>query len=103
MIPMTLGRFIRLKRQEKCLTQAEMAKNVQMQQYEISLLELSKKPAPKYAKLVQIAQTLEINPDLLLLMAGRVPRDIQQSIALNPDHNSLFFLTAFKKMRTPHG
>lgn len=96
---MTLGEFIRLKRCEKKITQSHIAKCAKMRQYEMSLLEAHNKPIPKRHKLVTIAQTLGINPDLLILLSGQIPLDIHQSIAASPEQHAVLFLKAFKNMR----
>jgi hypothetical protein len=83
-----LGGFLRAKRTAQGVGLRELARNVGISPAYLSKIETGQFPPPAEDKLVAIAEQLNLNSDVLMAQAGRVPADVlatmkQQPIQMN--------------------
>lgn len=82
----TLGTFLRNRRTEKQLQEGnifslrQLARRIQVEPSYLSKIERGLEPRPSEATVRAIASELGEAPDLLLAMAGKVSRDLQEII-----------------------
>lgn len=78
------SRRLRSRRKEKKLSLRSFAKMVDISPTYLSQIERGVSPPPANDKITAIAKLLDENVDELMLLAGRVPPDIQAIILKNP-------------------
>lgn len=78
------GELIRKRRSREGYTLRGFAKMVGISPTYLSKIERGDYPPPGEKKIVRIAETLVIDSDLLLAMAGKVATDLQDIIRNNP-------------------
>jgi len=74
---MTFGNFIRTKRLEKGYTVRKFCERIDISQTFISRMERDEIGAPSETKIRAMAETLAVDPDALILKAGKIPKDIK--------------------------
>jgi transcriptional regulator with XRE-family HTH domain len=62
----------------------ELARKTHMSPTCLSKIETGKFPPPAEDKLLAIAQELNVDPDVLVAQAGRVPQDVLKTIRQQP-------------------
>jgi transcriptional regulator with XRE-family HTH domain len=87
-----LGERIRELRQEAGLSQRELATRVGVSFPHISKVEANREPASAEL-LTRIADALAADPDELLVLAGRLPADVEKILRADPTR-------AFQMLRT---
>lgn len=85
----TFGEFIRNKREELLVRDPSfslrrVATTVGVEPSYLSKVERGLEPPPSEAKTVALADVLGEDPDVLLALAGKVSRDLQQAIMMRP-------------------
>lgn len=91
----TLGQRIKTRRLEKGLTQRELAEAAGITVPYMSKIEADRE-TPTDEKLRRIAEELGMNPDELILAAGRLPDDVMERLAADPT-KALEFLRRVRK------
>ncbi len=76
----TFGTFVREKRLDKNIGLNNFAKMVGVSAPFISKMEVGDWNAPSEATIVKIAEKLNINPDYLLALAGKISTESKQKI-----------------------
>lgn len=77
------------------MTQRELAEQVQITVPYMSKIEAGKE-TPTEEKIVKLAEVLKLNPDELVLAAGRMPADVMERLAADPT-KALAFLRRVRK------
>ncbi len=90
----TIGQRIKRERLNRSLTQRDLAKLVGVGAPHISKIEAGRE-SPSDELLYQIAETFNCDLDELLLSARRLPPDLLETLALDPQR-SLQFLRELK-------
>lgn len=85
-----LGRRIRELRLEAGLSQRALAERVGVGFPHLSKIEAGKETASSDL-LMRIAEAVGVEPDELILLAGRIPDDVSGVLLEKPDLASLFF------------
>jgi transcriptional regulator with XRE-family HTH domain len=85
----TLGTFLRerresLRAQDRRYSVRQVAERVGVQPSYLSKVERGEVAPPSEDTLVRLARELEVEPDLLLAMAGKVSRDLLEVIRRRP-------------------
>ena len=93
---MTFGEALRAIRRETGVTQRELAERVGVDFTYISKLENGRNPAPAADTIVKICRALEVAPEKLLSLTGKLPSDVQQTIGMS--HAAQEFLRETQKM-----
>ena len=75
------GSELREYRRQARLSQRELAKEVGVDFSYISKLENGRLPPPAADTIVKICGTLEIKPEILLALTGKIPTDVKQIIS----------------------
>ena len=83
---MTFGDIIKSKRIEKKMGLREFSKKVELSPSFVCLLENGKTKPPKESNITKIAEVLDIDKDLLLAKANKVPIDILNILISNYRH-----------------
>ena len=86
---MNFGEYIREKREalrekDKSFSLRQVASRVGVQPSYLSKVERGDEPPPSEEKIIQIAEELDENQDLLLAMAGKVSSDLKEAICKRP-------------------
>ena len=86
---MTLGAYLRSVRertreQDRAFSLRKVAQRVGIEPAYLSKIERGETPPPSEATIRRLAEELHEEPDLLLAMAGRVSRDLQDIILRRP-------------------
>lgn len=89
-MPKTFGETLREIRRGKRISLTELAEKVGVHFTYISKVETNILPPPAADTIVKICDVLEIPPDELLVMTGKMPTPIKQIIRENP--KALHFL-----------
>lgn len=84
MHPNRLGLELRRLRQGLGLRQRDLAVHISTTPEFISSLEQGHKAPPATEKLVALAHLLQVNPDDLLALAGRIPSDVTDLLHARP-------------------
>lgn len=95
MEPVSLGQRVRGRRLELGLTQRDVADAVGITVPYMSKIEAGKE-TPTEEKIARLAATLRLNPDELILAAGRMPADVMDRLAADPT-KALEFLRKVRK------
>ena len=86
---MTLGEYLRTAResircQDKAFSVRKVAQRIGVEPAYLSKIERDQVPPPSEAAIRRLAKELGEDPDLLLAMAGKVSRDLQDIILVRP-------------------
>jgi transcriptional regulator with XRE-family HTH domain len=95
MEPEPVGQRIKKERLERGMTQRELAVAVGITVPYMSKIEAGKE-TPTDKKIVKLAEILGLNPDELILAAGRMPADVMNRLAADPA-KGLEFLRTIRK------
>lgn len=90
-----LGQRIKKERLALVMTQRDLADAVGITVPYMSKIEAGKE-TPTEEKLVKLAEVLKLNPDELILAAGRMPADVMDRVAADPT-KALEFLRKIRK------
>lgn len=74
------GQVVRERREQTMMPLREMARQVPMSPAYLSKIERGDFPPPAEEKIKRIAQILDLDPDWLLAVAGRVASDLPEAI-----------------------
>lgn len=80
MATQTFGEKLRALRRASKVTQRELAHQVGVDFSYISKLENDRLPPPAADTLLSICEVLDVNPDELLALTGKLPSDIQETV-----------------------
>jgi transcriptional regulator with XRE-family HTH domain len=80
----SFGKTLRALRRKNQMSQAELANAVRMDISYISKLENGRVPPPSEAILRGLAARLHVDTDELLVSAGKMPADLERSLATSP-------------------
>lgn len=83
-MPRTFGEALREIRRSKEITQRELAEKVSVDFSYISKIENDRLPPPAADTIVRICRALEVAPDELLALTGKVPSDIKDVFSSSP-------------------
>ncbi|MEX2547287.1 MAG: helix-turn-helix transcriptional regulator [Chloroflexota bacterium] len=95
MAPDPLGQRIKKERLARGMTQRDLADAVGITVPYMSKIEAGKE-TPTDEKIKKIAEVLRLNPDELILAAGRMPADVMDRLAADPT-KGLEFLRKLRK------
>ncbi|MFQ5754209.1 MAG: helix-turn-helix domain-containing protein [bacterium] len=93
----TFGQTLRDIRRSKNISQRELAKKVSVDFSYISKLENERIPPPAADTIVKICDVLEIPPDELLALTGKMPSDVKEIFSANP--SAMQFLRTAKTLK----
>ena len=93
----TYGKTIRDIRKTKNMSKPELAKKVSLDFSYISKLENDRIPPPAADTIVKICNVLEVAPDELLALTGKMPSDVKEIFSANPA--AMQFLRTAKALR----
>lgn len=79
----SFGNVLRERRREAGITQRELAQRTGLDFSYISKMENGRLPPPAADTVVLICQALEIAPDELLALTGKIPSSVRQGISTN--------------------
>ena len=77
----TFGSTLKEKRREANMTQRELASEIGLDFSYISKIENDRVPPPAADTVVAICEALDVSPEELLALTGKIPTEIQDSIA----------------------
>lgn len=80
----TFGELLRTIRRSRGISQRELANKISVDFSYISKLENDRIPPPAADTIVKICEVLEVQPELLLSLTGKLPSEIKQLIGSNP-------------------
>lgn len=80
----TFGQTLKEIRRKKGVTQRELAAAVGVDFSYISKIENDRMPPPAADTIVKICEMLDVPPDNLLAMTGKMPTQIKEAISENP-------------------
>lgn len=80
----TFGKYLRELRRKSQVSQRELASRVGVDFSYISKVENDRLPPPSADTVVAIAKALNVPEGELLAMIGKIPSDVEQTIATNP-------------------
>ncbi|CAN5221413.1 hypothetical protein BH24GEM2_BH24GEM2_16110 [soil metagenome] len=86
---------VRLRQQDRCYSLRQVAERVGMEPSYLSKIERGLVPPPGEETLVRLARELELEPDMLLALAGKVSRDLLDVIRKRP----LLFAQLIRELR----
>lgn len=78
---MSFGRTIRGLRKERGITQKELAEGVGIDFTYLSKIENDRMPPPSEKTIRALGEALGTDPDQLILLAGKLPVDLVESVA----------------------
>lgn len=81
----SFGNFIRTRRLEKGYTMRKFCERIDISTIFISRMERDEIGAPGEAKIRAVAEALGIDPDELMMKAGKLPKDIKEMLIQRPD------------------
>ena len=90
---LTFGQTIRQKRTKKKLGLREFARKIEVSPAYLSKVERDEFNPPSGEKIAVMAQYLEINPDELLALAGKISSDLPEIIRQKPRQMATFLRT----------
>lgn len=84
------GKHVRKKREALCardrrFSVRQVAARIGVEPSYLSKVERAEQPPPSEAKIIALAKDLGEDPDVLLAMAGKVSRDLQEIIMRRPE------------------
>jgi transcriptional regulator with XRE-family HTH domain len=80
----TFGEVLRTIRRSKEISQRELANKVAVDFSYISKLENDRIPPPAADTIVKICEVLDVQPESLLSLTGKLPSEIKELIGSNP-------------------
>jgi len=80
----TFGRTLRELRRSKGVSQRELAEKVGVDFSYISKIENDRLPPPAADTIVKICNALEVPPDKLLALSGKIPSELRNIIGSSP-------------------
>jgi transcriptional regulator with XRE-family HTH domain len=80
----TFGRALRELRRSKGITQRDLAGEVGVDFSYISKIENDRLPPPAADTIVKICDALEVSPDSLLALSGKIPSELRDTIGSSP-------------------
>lgn len=80
----TFGEALKTIRRSKGISQRELANRVAVDFSYISKLENDRLPPPAADTIVKICEVLEVQPEFLLSLTGKLPSEIKVLIGSNP-------------------
>jgi transcriptional regulator with XRE-family HTH domain len=95
------GGLLRTARQTQRIGLRELARRIQISPAYLSKIETGQFPPPAEDRLVAIAAQLNLDPDVLLAQAGRVPADVLQTIKQRPIEMAQLIRLAGQLMKQP--
>ncbi len=95
------GRFIRNRREElreldSSYSVRQVAGRIDVQPSYLSKVERGEVAPPSEAKIVRLAEVLDVNADVLLALAGKVSSDLMEAIRKRP----VLFAELIRELRT---
>lgn len=87
----TFGKRIQELRQEKNLSQRELAKKAEMDYTYLSKIENGKMPPPKSDVIERLATLLKADLNELLILAGKAPPELGQTLQKSEGARNFFF------------
>jgi transcriptional regulator with XRE-family HTH domain len=81
---MTFGHALRDIRRSKGVSQRQLAEKVGVNFSYISKVENDRFPPPAADTIVKICEALEVEPDTLLALTGKIPSEIKEVISSSP-------------------
>jgi transcriptional regulator with XRE-family HTH domain len=80
----TFGQVLRELRRSKDVSQRDLAEKVGVDFSYISKIENDRLPSPAADTIVKICQALEVSPDKLLALSGKIPTELRDTIGSSP-------------------
>jgi len=80
----TFGRVLRELRRSKGFSQRNLAEKVGVDFSYISKIENDRLSPPAADTIVKICQALEVSPDTLLALSGKIPSELRDTIGSSP-------------------
>jgi transcriptional regulator with XRE-family HTH domain len=79
----SFGQALRELRRSKDITQRDLSKGVGVDFSYISKVENDRLPPPSADTIVKICEVLEVSPDELLALTGKMPTEVKEMISAN--------------------
>jgi len=80
----TFGHALRELRRSKGISQRNLAEKVGVDFSYISKIENDRLPPPAADTIVKICEALEVPPDSLLALSGKIPKELEETIGSSP-------------------
>jgi len=80
----TFGRMLRELRRSRGISQRNLAAKVGVDFSYISKIENDRLPPPAADTIVKICNALEVSPDSLLVLSGKIPKELKEAIGSSP-------------------
>jgi transcriptional regulator with XRE-family HTH domain len=80
----TFGRALRELRRSKGISQRDLAEKVGVDFSYISKIENDRLPPPAADTIVKICEALQVSPDMLLTLSGKIPSELRDTIGSSP-------------------
>ncbi|MGA9349943.1 MAG: helix-turn-helix transcriptional regulator [Anaerolineae bacterium] len=80
----TFGQALRELRRSKGISQRDLAEKVRVDFSYISKIENDRLPSPAADTIVKICDALEVSPDTLLALSGKIPSELRDTIGSSP-------------------
>ena len=80
----TFGQVLRELRRSKGISQRDLAEKVGVDFSYISKIENDRLPSPAADTIVKICEALEVSPDKLLALSGKIPSKLRDTIGSSP-------------------
>jgi len=80
----TFGRVLRELRRSRGISQRNLAAKVGVDFSYISKIENDRLPPPAADTIVKICNALEVSPDSLLALSGKIPKELKEAIGSSP-------------------
>lgn len=87
---MTFGKRVQSLRQHKAINQRDLAARVDIDVTYLSKIENDRLPPPSHDTIVRLAEELDEDPDALLLLADKMPKDLKEIIVKSPARPDFF-------------
>lgn len=86
----TFGALLREYRRSAGMTQRQLAVRVGVDFTYVSKLENGRLPAPSASTTSALCRAMGVPPDRLMALAGKLPSDVEQEIAVSPSAQEFF-------------
>ncbi len=80
----TFGQALRELRRSRGISQRDLAEKVGVDFSYISKIENDRLPPPAADTIVKICNALEVSPDSLLVLSGKIPKELKEAIGSSP-------------------
>ncbi len=80
----SFGQTLRELRRSKGINQRDLAKKVGVDFSYISKVENDRLPPPSADTIVKLCEVLEVSPDEMLALTGKMPTEVKEMISTNP-------------------